>query len=128
MVVAHAIIGFVNASVLRAIRRLPSQTMQERIAKSLLIPLAIGDFSYLFGAFYGMGDVRWKSRDWPQVLWMNVIVGVGIFVPRWVTAVPGPSMGAANPGAGFVGYLVSRDTWRLAIAGWITRIEWSACR
>ena len=82
MVVAHAIIGFVNASVLRAIRRLPSSAVQEKIAKSLLIPLAFGDLSDLFGTFYGIGDVRWKSTEWPQVLWLNVILGVGIFIPR----------------------------------------------
>lgn len=87
MVVAHAIIGFVNASVLRAIRRLPSPTLQEKIAKSLLIPLAIGDVSYLFWMFYGIGDIRWRSRDWPQALRLNVIVGIAIFIPRYVRVI-----------------------------------------
>lgn len=88
MVVAHAIIGFVNASVLRATRRLSSLTLQEKMAKSLLIPLAIGDVFYLFGIFYGIGDVRWKSRDWPQALWLNAIVGITIFIPRCVRMIP----------------------------------------
>jgi len=82
MVVAHAIIGFVCASVLRAIRSIPSPTLQEKIAKSLLVPLAIGDVLYQFGVFYGIGDARWRSRDWPQALWLNVVVGITIFIPR----------------------------------------------
>jgi hypothetical protein len=82
MVVAHAVIGLVCASVLRAIRNLPSQALQEKITRSLMIPLAIGDISHLLGTFYGIGDVRWKSRDWPQILWLNVIVGTAIFIPR----------------------------------------------
>lgn len=88
MVVSHAIIGLVNASVLRAIRRLPSSALQEKITKSLLIPLAIGDVSYLFGIFYGIGDIRWKSTDWPEALWLNVIVGIAIFIPRYVRMIP----------------------------------------
>jgi len=82
MVIAHAIIGFINASVLRAIRGLPSSTLQENIARSLLIPLTVGDALHLFGAFYGIGDVRWRTGDWPQVLWLSVIVGTAFFIPR----------------------------------------------
>jgi len=88
IVLAHAIIGLINASVFRAIRRLPSSTLQEKIAKSLFIPLAIGDVTYLLGTFYGIGDVRWKSSDWPQTLWLNVIVGVGFFIPRCIGTIP----------------------------------------
>ncbi|KAF9780145.1 hypothetical protein BJ322DRAFT_1221113 [Thelephora terrestris] len=76
---AHAVIGLINASVLRAIRRLPSQASQEKIAKSLFLPLAIGDVSYLFEVLYGTGNVRWKFGDWPRI---NVIVGIGFFIPR----------------------------------------------
>jgi len=84
MVVAHAVIGLVNASVLRTIRRLPSPTMQEKMAKSLLIPLAIGDVMHQLGTFYGIGDVRWKMEEWPEILWLNVIFGILLFVPRCV--------------------------------------------
>jgi len=82
MVVAHAVIGCVNASVLRTIRRLPSPTLQEKIARSLLIPLAIGDVMHQLGTFYGMGDVRWKMNEWPEILWLNVVFGILLFVPR----------------------------------------------
>ncbi|KAF9652199.1 hypothetical protein BDM02DRAFT_3183918 [Thelephora ganbajun] len=82
MVVAHAIIGLVNASVLRAIRTLPSSALQEKIARSLVISLSIGDVLHLFGTFYGIGDVRWKAKDWPQALWLSVAVGIGLFIPR----------------------------------------------
>ena len=84
MVVAHAVIGLVNASVLRTIRRLPSPTMQEKIARSLLIPLAVGDVMHQLGTFYGMGDVRWKMKEWPEILWLNVVFGILLFVPRCV--------------------------------------------
>jgi len=84
MVVAHAVIGLVNASVLRTIRRLPSPTLQEKIARSLLIPLAIGDVMHQLGTFYGMGDVRWKTKEWPEILWLNVVFGILLFVPRCV--------------------------------------------
>ena len=93
MMVAHAVIGFVNASVLRAIRRLPSPSLQEKITRSLLIPLAAGDVLHLFGTFYGVGDARWKAKDWPPVPWLNVIVGIGLFTPRCVRMTSSPCGG-----------------------------------
>jgi len=93
-VVAHAVIGLLIASVLRAIRRLPSPALQEKIAKSLMISLAIGDVLHLFGTFYGIGDIRWKVEDWPQVLWLNIIVGLALFIPRYVGTTPNPRGGA----------------------------------
>ena len=93
MVVAHAVIGLVNASVLRTIRRLPSPTMQEKMAKSLLIPLAIGDVMHQLGTFYGIGDVRWKTKEWPEILWLNVVFGILLFVPRYVRSARSPCGG-----------------------------------
>ena len=82
--VAYAVIGFINASVLRAIRGLPSSTLKEKIARSFMISLVIGDVLRLFGSFYGIGDVRWKTKDWPQVFWLSVIIGIVFFIPRHV--------------------------------------------
>ena len=62
-VVPHVVIGFLNASILRAIRSLPLPALQEKIARSLIISLAIGNILHLFGTFYGIGDVRWKVED-----------------------------------------------------------------
>lgn len=89
-VVAHMVIGFLIASILRAIRRLPSPALQEKIARSLMISLAIGDILHLFGTFYGIGDVRWKVEDWPQVLWLSIVVGIALFIPRYVGTTPSP--------------------------------------
>lgn len=95
-VVAHAIIGFLNASVLRAIRKLPSPALQEKIAKSLMISLAIGDVLHLFGMFYGIGDVRWKTKEWPQVLWLSLGIGITLFIPRCVGVATTPSPREGN--------------------------------
>jgi len=92
-VVTHAIIGLVGASVLRAIVRLPSPALQEKIARSLLIPLTVGDVLHLFGTFYGICDVRWKTRDWPQALWLSVIIGIALLIPRSVRTRPCPYRG-----------------------------------
>ena len=91
--VAHVVIGCISASILRTIRRLPSQTLQEKMARSLMISLAIGDVLHLFGTFYGIGDVRWKAEDWPQVLWLNIIVGLALFIPRYAGTTPNPRGG-----------------------------------
>jgi hypothetical protein len=116
---AHAVIGFINASVLRAIRRLPSQASQEKIAKSLFLPLAIGDVSYLFEVIYGTGNVRWKFGDWPRI---NVIVGIGFFIPRCVGVISSLRSNV-DPVAGFAGSLSLEDTSKLATAGWTAGIE-----
>ena len=116
MAVAHAVIGCVNASVLRAIRRLPSPTLQEKIASSLLIPLAIGDVMHQLGTFYGMGDVRWKMNEWPEILWLNIIFGILLFVPRYVD-VERPRVEVADLTTGFAGSWASVDTSQLATAG-----------
>jgi len=89
LAIAHGIIGFINASVLRAVRELPSPALQEKIARSLLVPLVVGDVLHIFGTFYGIGDVRWKMKDWPQILWLSIVVGTALFVPRvcWLLGV-----------------------------------------
>lgn len=122
MVLTHAIIGFIGASVFRATRRLPSPALQEKIAKSLFIPLAIGDVTYLLGIFYGIGDVRWKLNNWPQTLWLSVIVGIGFFIPRCVEIIPSQN-NDIDRATGFAGSSVSEDTSRLVTAGWTARIN-----
>ena len=88
--VAHGVIGFLNASVLKATRKLPSSTIQESIARALMISLTIGDVLHLFGTFYGIGDVRWRMGDWPQALWLTVGVGTALFIPRYVRKTASP--------------------------------------
>ena len=88
MGVAHGIIGFLSASVLRAARKLPSPTSQERIARALVISLTTGDVLHLFGTFYGIGDVRWRMGDWPQALWLTVAIETALFIPRYVRKTP----------------------------------------
>ena len=91
--VAHVVIGCISASILRTIRRLPSRTLQEKMARSLMISLAIGDVLHLFGTFYGIGDVRRKVEDWPQVLWLSIVIGIALFIPRYVETTPSPRGG-----------------------------------
>ena len=85
MVVAYATVGCVNASVLRTIRSLPSLALQEKIVRSLLISLAIGDVLHQVGTLYWVCDVRRKTiKDWPQALWLSVVVGTALFTLRSV--------------------------------------------
>ena len=125
MVVAYAALGLVNASVLRTIRRLPSHTLQEKIARSLLIPLAVGDVIHQFGSFYGIGDVRWKMEDCPQALRLNAVVGIVLFVTRSVRAVP-TSWEVTDVPAECAGSWASVGTLRLAIAFWTAGIDRSS--
>ena len=90
VVVARAVIGLLNVSLLRAIRRLPSPALQEKIAGSLIISLAIGDVLYLFGTFHGIGDVRWKSEEWPRAFCLAILVGIATFIPRYVGTTSSP--------------------------------------
>ena len=93
MGVTAATICCVNVSVLQAIRSLPSPALQEKIARSLLIPLAIGDILRQVGTVYWVCDAKWGARDLPQALWLSVVVGVALFISRSVGMTPNRSRG-----------------------------------
>ena len=88
MGVTAATICCVNVSVLQAIRSLPSPALQEKIARSLLIPLAIGDILRQAGTVYWVCDAKWEARDLPQALWLSVVVGIALFISRSVGMTP----------------------------------------
>jgi hypothetical protein len=79
-----ALLGIINFFVLTAVRGLRSPALQEKIATSLLAPLLVSDVTHLLVTLYGIGDTRWSVDEWPSIVWITLITGLTILIPRFV--------------------------------------------
>lgn len=79
-----ALMGLLNIFVLTAARNhLASQpALQEKIVRSLLIPLLVGDVLHLYVTLWALGDDRWDVVQWSPMLWATVVLGVSLMIPR----------------------------------------------
>lgn len=78
------LLGVINIFVLTAIRDLRSPALQEKMATSLFTPLLVADVSHILVTFYGMGDMRWRVGEWPFIVWITIITGLTLLIPRFV--------------------------------------------
>jgi hypothetical protein len=79
------LLGVINFFVLSAARTYLAKhpALQERIIASLLTPLLIGDCTHLFITFWALGeDATWDCRQWPTTLWLIVVLGFSLLIPR----------------------------------------------
>ena len=79
-----ALLGIINFFVLTATRGIRSPALQEKIASSLFTPLLVSDVTHILVTLYGIGDTRWKVDEWPSIIWITVITGLTLLVPRFV--------------------------------------------
>ncbi|KDQ64576.1 hypothetical protein JAAARDRAFT_118590 [Jaapia argillacea MUCL 33604] len=79
-----ALMGLVNFFVLSAARKyLRSQpAVQENIVSALLKPLLIGDFMHLYVTLWALGEERWDIARWSPMLWLTVVLGASLMIPR----------------------------------------------
>ncbi len=79
-----ALLGLVNFFLLRAARRYLSghPVLQEKVVGALLTPLLIGDVLHLALTFWALGDMRWNLSEWSLMLWLTVILGLSLLIPR----------------------------------------------
>ena len=78
------LLGLINFFLLRAARRhLSTQPiLQEKIVAGLLTPLVIGDVLHIAFTLWALGDVRWNFSEWTVVVWLTVLIGLALLVPR----------------------------------------------
>lgn len=79
-----ALLGIINFFVLTAVRGLRSPALQEKIAMSLFTPLLVSDVSHILVTLYGIGDTRWNVDEWPSIIWITIITGLTLLIPRFV--------------------------------------------
>ena len=79
-----ALLGIINFFVLTAVRDLRSPALQEKIATSLFTPLLVADVTHMLVTLYGIGDARWNVGEWPSIVWMTIITGLTLLIPRLV--------------------------------------------
>jgi hypothetical protein len=116
-----ALLGIINFFVLTAIRELRSPALQEKMATSLFIPLLVSDVSHILVTLYGIGDTRSNIDEWPFIVWITIITGLTLLIPRFVYHVQPISRFAEcrvllNPirvcwHLGIGRYVDSRDAW-----------------
>ncbi|KAF9652200.1 hypothetical protein BDM02DRAFT_232129 [Thelephora ganbajun] len=77
-----ALLGIINFFVINAIRGLRSPALQEKMATSLFTPLLVSDVSHILVTLYGIGDLRWNVDEWPSIVWITIITGLTLLIPR----------------------------------------------
>jgi hypothetical protein len=78
------LLGLINFFLLRAARQhLSSQpVLQEKVVAGLLTPLVIGDVLHIAFTLWALGDVRWNVSEWTVVIWLTVLIGLALLIPR----------------------------------------------
>ncbi|GBE79689.1 hypothetical protein BKA93DRAFT_722917 [Sparassis latifolia] len=78
------LLGFINIIVLSACRKYlsPYPALQEKIVRALLTPLLLGDFLHIGITLWALGDNRWDIAGWGGILWVTIITGFTLMVPR----------------------------------------------
>lgn len=79
-----ALLGIINFFVLTAVRNLRSPALQEKMATSLFTPLLVADISHILVTLYGIGDTKWNLDEWPSIVWITIITGLTLLIPRSV--------------------------------------------
>jgi len=78
------LLGLINFFLLRAARQYLSgqPVLQEKVVAGLLTPLVIGDVLHISFTLWALGDVRWNVSEWTVVIWLTVLIGLALFIPR----------------------------------------------
>lgn len=83
---AHTIglLGLINFFVLRAARQHLwfQPAIQEKMVRALLIPLLLGDFLHISLTLWALGEERWDVSKWDGLLWLTIISGLTLMIPR----------------------------------------------
>ncbi|KAI0091989.1 hypothetical protein BDY19DRAFT_927816 [Irpex rosettiformis] len=83
---AHTVslLGWVNLFVLWAARKYlwSHPAIQEKVVGALLTPLLFGDFAHIALTLWALGEGRWNVSEWEGILWVTIISGVTLLIPR----------------------------------------------
>jgi len=78
------LLGLINAFVLSACRKylVAHPAIQEKVVGALLLPLLLGDFLHIGITLWALGDSRWDVTQWGVLLWITMLTGISLMVPR----------------------------------------------
>ncbi|KAI0347238.1 hypothetical protein BDW22DRAFT_1351629 [Trametopsis cervina] len=83
---AHTVglLGALNLCILWTVRKhLWSQpAIQEKVVRALLTPLLLGDFLHIGLTLWALGDERWDVGQWEALLWITILSGFTLMIPR----------------------------------------------
>ncbi len=83
---AHVVglLGLINVFVLWAARQylFGQPAIQEKIVGALLTPLLLGDVFHMTITLWALGEGRWDVRHWSGTLWVTMVSGITLLVPR----------------------------------------------
>ena len=83
---AHTVglLGFINFFVLWTARRhlWSYPAIQEKVVQALLLPLLLGDFLHIALTIWALGEDRWNVSQWEGMLWITIISGLTLMIPR----------------------------------------------
>ncbi|KAH9966065.1 hypothetical protein BC827DRAFT_1181828 [Russula dissimulans] len=78
------LLGVLNFFLLRTARRYLSTqpALQEKVVGALLTPLVVGDVLHIVLTLWALGDVRWHFSEWTLMVWLTVVIGISLLIPR----------------------------------------------
>lgn len=56
--------------------------IQEKVIGAVLTPLLLGDFLHIFLTLWAIGDERWNVQKWQATLWVTIVSGFTLLIPR----------------------------------------------
>jgi hypothetical protein len=79
-----ALLGAINLFVLWTVRKhlWPQPAIQERVVRALLTPLLLADFLHIVLTLWALGEDRWDVAEWGGILWVTIISGFTLMIPR----------------------------------------------
>ena len=83
---AHTVglLGSINFFILWTARKqLWSQpATQEKVVGALLTPLLLGDVLHIVLTLWALGEERWDVSQWEGTLWVTIVAGFTLMIPR----------------------------------------------
>lgn len=78
------LMGLINIFVLSACRKylVAYPAIQEKVVRALLIPLLLGDVLHISITLWALGDSRWDVTKWGMLLWITIVTGFSLMIPR----------------------------------------------
>ncbi|KAH9951637.1 hypothetical protein B0H21DRAFT_716847 [Amylocystis lapponica] len=78
------LLGLINIFVLFSCRKYLSAhpALQEKVVGALLFPLLVGDFLHIAITLWALGDSRWHITQWGGILWVTILSGFSLMIPR----------------------------------------------
>nr|GAT59479.1 predicted protein [Mycena chlorophos] len=105
-----ALLGLLNVFLLSSARTHLSlqPALQEKIVSALLTPLLLGDVLHIYITLWALGDSRFDFANWTPTLYITIVSGLTLLIPRQQAIRAPPPRSSHNGNAPWIPYIILR--------------------